>query len=264
LYELVSKIVDEEFQRDRKIGWGEAASIKEALSHFEISLQSDFGTRDTFIVSQKAAFSTTVLAEQGQTAVSEQCLILVPEIAFDLADGCRCLAFELPTAAAFHLFRAVEAMVKSYGESIRKKPFTTQEKKRGLGGYANCLKQTSLHVDKRIINSIEQIASLHRNPTMHPDMRISKTEIMSTLGMVISLIETLALDWKRREDTPETPLIDILPDDSKVSALIEDESGKPESGEDGLVRQVNSGDARGVAVKTPRRRKSEPKAKNAN
>jgi hypothetical protein len=39
----------------------------------------------------------------------------VPEIArLDLAAAARCLAFELPTAAAFHLLRAVDAVVQAF------------------------------------------------------------------------------------------------------------------------------------------------------
>jgi hypothetical protein len=94
-----------------------------------------------------------------------------------------------------------------------KKSFTEKEIKGGLGSYANLLKQTDLKVDKRITNAIEQIASLHRNPTMHPEMHISNTEILATLGMVVSVIETISIDWNRRKTTPNVPLMDILPDD---------------------------------------------------
>ncbi len=92
----------------------------------------------------------------------------------------------------------------------------------GLGGYSNFLKEKTLAVDQRITNTIDQIASLHRNPTMHPEMHLSNTEIMATLGMIVSAMETITLDWNRRINTPQIPLIDLLPDDSKVQNLLED------------------------------------------
>ena len=258
LLALVAKICDEEYVAERTLEWFEVNAITEALDHFEISLQSDFASRETFIVSPKAAFSTTLLAESGHTVASENCLTLAPQIGKDLADGCRCLVFELPTAAAFHFFRAVEAMVKAYGEFVRGRRFTEREKKGGLGGYANLLKQLDLHVDVRLTNSIEQIAGLHRNPTMHPEMHITKAEIMATLGMSISLIETIGLDWKRRIDTPGTPLIELIPDDSKILELTGDESesnglgdGSVQSGDEEGTRRVKAGDA-----KTHRKRKA--------
>lgn len=218
----IRKLTSESYEENRTVQWGEPGEITEALNRFEISLQSDFGSRDTFIVSPKAAYSTTLLAERGESVLSDKAHELVPSLKNDIHDGCRCVAFELPTSAAFHFFRGVEAMAKDYGEFVRNKPFTDREKKGGLGGYANLLKELSLKVDPRITNAIEQIAGLHRNPTMHPGMHISQTEIMATLGMVVSVIETLALDWNRRLTTPEVSLVDILPDDSKVLALLED------------------------------------------
>ena len=203
----------------RVIQWNETQELSEALQRFEISLQSDFSIRDTFIVSPKAAYSTTLLAESGETLVSKAARDLVPFMQQDLHDAGRCMAFELPTAAAFHLFRAVEAMVCSYGEFVRGKPFSYSEKKKGLGGYANCLKEKRLKVNERIINAIEQLSLLHRNPTMHPEWHISNTELLVTVGLVVSVIEIAALDWKRRKETPDTPLTDLLPDDSKVYEL---------------------------------------------
>lgn len=208
----------------REIQWNDAKELTEALQNFEISMQSDFGVRDTFVCSPKAAYSTTLLAEHGETLVSTGAHELVPSMKQDLHDAGRCMAFELPTAAAFHLFRAVEAMVRSYGEFVRQKPFTQSEKKKGLGGVANVLKDKKLDVDVRITHAIEQLALLHRNPTMHPEIHISKTEIMVTVGIVVSVIETVAIDWVRRRDTPETPLTELLPDDSKVFQLTDGES----------------------------------------
>ncbi|MBN9616251.1 MAG: hypothetical protein BGO25_18130 [Acidobacteriales bacterium 59-55] len=224
LLSALQEILKDAFRDQQKFTYAEVQALNKGLERFEISLQSDFGTRDTFIVSPKAAYSTTLLAERGETVLSDAVYALVPSIKQDMASGCRCLAFELSTAAAFHFFRAVEAMVRTYAEFVRQKPFTEAEKKRGLGGYSNLLKQQNLGVDPRITTSIDQISSLHRNPTMHPDMHISSTEIMATIGMVVSVIETITVDWNRRKSTPEIPLVDLLPDDSKVSALLEDGS----------------------------------------
>lgn len=133
LLTVIQKITTETFEENRTIQWGEPEAIVEALNHFEISLQSDFAIRDTFIVSPKGAYSTTILAERGETALSSVIHVLVPSLAQDVHDGCRCLAFELGTSAAFHFFRAVEAVVCAYGEFVRNKPFTKTERNKGLG-----------------------------------------------------------------------------------------------------------------------------------
>lgn len=211
------------------VQWNDPPEMMEALAQFEVTLQSDFGIRDTFVVSAKGAYSTTLLAEQGETLVSEAAHGLVTSMRQDLHDAGRCMAFELPTAAAFHLFRAAEAMVCSYCEFVRRKAFTQPEKKNGLGGYANLLKQKSLAVDERIYTAIEQLAGLHRNPTMHPEMHLSIAEIHATVGMAVSVIETIAIDWVRRRDNPSVTLEQLLPDDRKVMELTDGSDGSQPS-----------------------------------
>jgi hypothetical protein len=225
LYELIQKLaaglfVDPPTEPPtfHEIELSEVNELSEALQKFEISLQSDFAVRDTFICSPKAAYSTTILAESGETLISQAAHALVGSMKKDLHDAARCMAFELPTAAAFHFFRAVEAMVVAYGEFLRQKPFTQSEKKKGLGGIANLLKEKSLGVDVRITNAVEQLALLHRNPTMHPEWHISTTEILVTVGMVVSVIETVALDWNRRTETPQKSLSEFLPEDSRLES----------------------------------------------
>ena len=229
LYEMLLTFLNDP-AREAPLEWMELNALKEALTAFEVSLQSDFQVRDTFIVSPKGTHSTTILSSYGERMVAKETLALVSSMTQDLQDAGRCIAFELPTAAAFHLFRAVEAMARGYGEFVRGKPFSKLEQKNGLGGYANFLKEKVLAVDERITGAIAQVASLHRNPTMHPEMHISKSEIMATQGMVVSVIETLAIDWKRRVDMPTVPLVDILPDDSKVTALLGDGNENSHSG----------------------------------
>jgi hypothetical protein len=163
------------------------------------------------------------------------------------ADVCREHGISAATAAAFHIFRAVEAAVHDYGVYVRDKPFTPREKKGGLGAYANCLKEMALSVDLRITGAIGHIASLYRNPTIHPEMHISNEEVIGTLNIAISVIDLVALDWKRREETPQKLLSEILPDDTKVDELIGDsDSSKvlPPKRTSRLLKGNNSGKER--------------------
>ena len=118
---------------------------------------------------------------------------------------------------------------------------TEAEKKRGLGGYANLLKQKALHVDERIYTSLEQLVRLHRNPSIHPEQHISNAEVIGTIGMVVSVIEVMALDMDRRVKSPDTPLSEILPDDSVLA--VEDDGDQLKVSTSGRVRkQLKSGE----------------------
>lgn len=209
-----------------EITWTEAANLRESLARFDVALQADFGIRDTFIVSPKRVYSTTLLINYGESLVSGSALKLVPQITVDMHDAGRCVAFELPTAAAFHLFRAVEAVVHAYGVFVRGKSFSEKEKKGGIGSYSNCLKERALGVDLRITGAIDQLSSLYRNPTMHPERHVSNDEVIGVLNLSVSVIDIVALDWNRRKETPNVSLVDLIPDDTTIAGSLEADTEK--------------------------------------
>jgi hypothetical protein len=254
IFDFINRLTSDFNREDPAISWFEAQQLSEYVNKFEIALQADFGVRDTFIVSVKRAYSTTLLVESGQSMVSAMSFTRFPGLHKDLHDAGRCVGFELPTAAAFHLFRAVEAAVHDYGVFVRKKSFSDGEKRGGLGSYANCLKEKTLAVDLRITGAIEHIASLYRNPTMHPEMHLSNEEVIGTLNIAISVIDLVALDWQRREDTPQKPLSEVLPDDTKIELLTD---GAELSA--GLIpRPALLPSQRASNAKTPKRRVAKP------
>ena len=194
------------------------AAIANAMKEFEAVLEGEYRIKTVFAVSKKALYSLEQLVFRGDEMVTESVHNLMPGMKNDLKDAGRCIAFEVPTAAAFHLFRAAEAGVKSYILAVRGTPVTDKEKNLGLGGYKNILEEHG--VDQRVLAALDQLIKLHRNPTIHPDVRVSNEEILATLGMVDSLIRIIAIDMERREKTPEKSLDEFLPTIAETQANI--------------------------------------------
>jgi hypothetical protein len=199
--------------RDEPITAFEIQAIHGALNRFETLLEGEYRIKIVFALSKKGLYALNQLAYNGEELVEPYVLELVPEMKQDLKDAGRCVAFEVPTAAAFHLFRATEATAKAYILAVRGTPVTAKEKNKGLGGYKAILE--SLKVDDRILNALEQLVKLHRNPTIHPDVHVTNEEVRATLGMVESVISVMALDMRRRKETPTIPLDALLPPPSE-------------------------------------------------
>lgn len=197
----------------------EVTQIKAALSVFENVLEGEYRIKTIFSLSKKGLYSLNELVYRGEHLVPESLHEVMPEIVRDLRDACRCIAFEVPTAAAFHLFRSTESAVKAYIAEVRGKPVTEREKNLGLGGYRKILDQLS--VDGRILGALDQLIRLHRNPTIHPEVHVTNEEVLATLGMVGSLIRIIGIDMLRRKNDPETSLDASLPTDSEISAPVE-------------------------------------------
>lgn len=168
--------------------------LKELLTTFLNVLRAEFQWTPLFIVSSKAAYNTNVLIEDGIRLFPSQIGNIVKSAAFDLKEGTCCIAFELPTAAAFHFHRACEAVVKEYylrvsnGESLPKNP--------NLGILLGKMKEKS-YGKEQVISALEGLKNFHRNPTMHPEQNIENIEeaigLMNHVYVVIQqmLVEML-------------------------------------------------------------------------
>jgi hypothetical protein len=83
---------------------------------------------------------------------------------YDINQGAKCLAFEVPTAAAFHLMRATESVIQRYyGEVVGKLP---PKKSRNWGAYIANLRRCG--AEPKIISALEDMKELYRNPIIHP------------------------------------------------------------------------------------------------
>ena len=54
-------------------------------------------------------------------------------------------------------------------------------------------------VDEKIINALDQMRTLHRNPISHPDENLSIDEAMVLVGLAQSAIVAMAADSKQRK-----------------------------------------------------------------
>ena len=148
-------------------------AIHRSFRDFEAVLRSEFGSADLYLVQQKGAFDTQVLVEAGEMAFPLKVLEQTVHILRDLRSGMKCIAFELPTAAAFHLHRANESFVGHYWDIItsgRDRP-----KNQTIGAYLGGLENLGLG-DPKVIASLKDIKNLHRNPTVHSDVTLSSVD----------------------------------------------------------------------------------------
>src|SRR5207237_4692263 len=83
-------------------------------SEFEHVLGAEFGLMNMYLIQKIRGFTTTDLIVNGAVLFPEDLLFKVPEAELDITSATRCIAFELPTAAGFHLHRANESVLHRY------------------------------------------------------------------------------------------------------------------------------------------------------
>lgn len=157
------------------------SKIKTAFTTFEITFKAELAVANLYAVTPKGAYDTNILAEYGARAFPESLEAKVPEALVDANQAARCLAFELATAAAFHLHRAHEAVVHAYFKNIA--PAVQAPERQPLGVWIDALEKNG--APKEVIAAIKDINRLHRNPVLHPENALTESEeAIALLGSI--------------------------------------------------------------------------------
>lgn len=199
-----------DLQNDR-IEEGDLTNLKNALAVFEINLAPEFALMDTYLVAPKGGYNTSDLIENGGALFQPTLAAKVPVAIRDLRQATRCIAFELPTAAGFHLHRANEAVLHSYFDAVRGDIDHPKENNRNMGIYIKLLDENVLG-DKRVRVALRDLKDLHRNPLIHPDHDLDTVEeAIDLLGAIRATIGSMLPSIPVVPTVPQPPVGIIIP-----------------------------------------------------
>lgn len=155
------------------LDWMDAYMITSAMTAFEAVLQAELALLPLYVVEQKAGYDTTTLIEVGANCFPSDLPFKVPEAVQDIQQGTRCVAFELNTAAGFHLHRANEAVIRRYWDVVSN---GAERPSRGnMGDYFNQMKHNNFG-DEIVRGALEHLVKFHRNPLIHPEQNIENSD----------------------------------------------------------------------------------------
>ena len=184
LRELLEKYTIGENKDNEYLEGHDLWSIKSKYGEYRIALLSELGALATFFVTQKGSFDTATLLWRGEALFSDDLADKVPEAIFDAREAAKCLAFEVSTAAGYHLFRVTEAVLRQYYSHVTGgKP---HPKHRNIGVYLRSMRGAGVG-DPKIIESLQQLSDLHRNPLIHPEIALTLDEALALAGMARSV-----------------------------------------------------------------------------
>jgi len=153
-------------EMSKTIDFFDAYSISSSLTAFEAVLAAELSLLPLYVVTQKAGFDTAVLIASGFACFPDEIHKKAPEAISDLAQGTRCIAFELPTAAGFHLHRANEAILRRYWDAVTNS--AARPRTQNMGDYLNEMDKLNVG-DANVKAALKHLKDFHRNPLVHPD-----------------------------------------------------------------------------------------------
>jgi hypothetical protein len=192
-----------ESDSDKILSFFEVYSITSALTKFETVLIAEMDTTASYFLTKIRGYDTLDLIENADVLFPSDLRTKVPEAINDIQEAGKCIAFEIPTAAGFHMMRALEIVLRLYYDAVtngRERP-----KSNNMGDYLNIMR-TNQEGDEKVLAVLKQIKDLHRNELMHPEITLTLDEAIGLLGITQSAIVAMlqALPIKQFELSAES------------------------------------------------------------
>jgi hypothetical protein len=255
LFQLFAQIVPEDItQTDMgtaEAGWTDIGyrgfNIRQAAANLETVLAAELNNFDTYFVSQKGSFSTPDLIDHAEIMLSEGIRSHLSINAIeDFRQAGRCLAFDLGTAASFHIARSTEDVIRAYYALVLGK--IPGVKMRSWGTYHKNLSK-SPKASKKVLGWLDHIKDEYRNPVLHPDETVSPDAALVFINACSALVILMVTEMikLKQEEAQLNLALPEAPDDPALAAL----SHAFTSGMFNAVRPGDEEDPLGLEAGTP-------------
>lgn len=172
-----------------KMGW-RGVEIADAYKELESVFRNDMPGIAAYIISKKGIYSTDDLILHADNAFVDATRKAMPAKAVrDFQEAGKCLAYEVGTACAFHLWRSVETVTEFYYEQLTGQDFDKAGVTRNWGAYIVALNKAG--ADKEITTFLDHIRKTYRNPQTHPDKFVDVPQALRLFGVAISSIDQM-------------------------------------------------------------------------
>jgi hypothetical protein len=173
--------------------------INHLIEEFEESFDEESKHLGSFLVTQKGIYDTEKLISDASKRFEPEVLKHLPDIAIDdFKEAGKCLAFECPTAMAYHILRAIEAVILKYYEAITGHAW--KRKQKGWWLYIEELKGLpSKPVPTSITQRLNEIRKYERNPIAHPGFFLDLKDAMPFFDLCSGVIPLMAQEIEKIE-----------------------------------------------------------------
>ena len=172
---------------DHKLTREEASRLSKIMTDVRNTLFAEAQGNVAFIVTDKRIDVNKLLSDVP-ALMAPGVFDSLPDIArYDLIEAGKCIAFELPTAAAFHLLRGTEGVLRQfYCSVVRKKRVELL-----WGPMVESLRRRSKPPPAPLLDNLDNIRLSFRNPTQHPDKIYDIQEVQDLFSLCVDVVNRM-------------------------------------------------------------------------
>jgi hypothetical protein len=174
--------------RTKKVGEWLTGDVHTRVYALETLLEEELKIANTYSIDQKAAYLTSDLLDHPLRILPESVAAKLSEQSRkDLAAAVRCFVLDSPTASGFHLMRCIESALLAY---LKKVTGNSPPRARNWGVYLQQLERSG-QADQKLTGLLKHVKDAYRNPVSHPDVFLDEDEVMTLMGVAVSVLTQL-------------------------------------------------------------------------
>ena len=179
----------EDLDEKELIGGKASAEINSEMVYVEKIVFAESITKEVYTFPDRR-FNSEILLSKPAKLLKIGAYEKLSEIAkSDVDAACRCILFGEATAAAFHILRATEDVLRQYYLHHRKRKRLTKPM---WGPMTNELRaKKSKKPPDVVLNSLDLVRTSYRNPTQHPDATYDIQSAQDLMGVCIDLVNRM-------------------------------------------------------------------------
>lgn len=167
----------------------QATRLQDAVTSVRKTLTAETLEKKAFVTAPKRWDVDRLLTDPGSLFGAGVFESLSRHAEYDFREAAKCIAFERPTAAAFHIMRGTEAVLRAlYGHIARDQPLPSEQL---WGPMISRLGGLDKPPPSSLLDNLDAIRKNFRNPTQHPDAIYDIDSAQDLLGLVVPAINQM-------------------------------------------------------------------------
>jgi len=181
---------DADWPSSRLLSDAECEKVVEASKTIRETMLAEGWGKVSFIASDKRYTVKKLLDDVG-SLMGHQVFEGLPDIAqYDFKEGGQAIAFDLPTAGAFHILRGTEAVLRDFYSRVVKRERIKEP--RMWAAMVSHLRSRRNAPPALLLDNLDSLRSNFRNPTQHPDKTYDIDEVQDLLAISIDSVNRMA------------------------------------------------------------------------
>jgi hypothetical protein len=173
-----------------ELGDALASWVRTQLANIETIIFPESAIKKIYVLPNRR-FNSEYLLSSPQSLLKDGAFEKLEEVAKqDIASACRCILFGEATAAAFHILRATESVLKSYYFHHKRQKRLAKPM---WGPMVSELRaKTKSKPPTSLLSSLDLIRTAYRNPTQHPEATYEIDSAQDLFGVCLDAIGKMA------------------------------------------------------------------------